>query len=57
MPDEKKCFVIMPITTPESLRQYRDGDDHFSHVLQLFIHPEYRESWLRCNPHLQREPI
>lgn len=35
----KKCFIIMPLTTPEELReQYRDGTSHFKHVLDcLFI--------------------
>lgn len=40
MADERKtCFIIMPITTPESyLNQYRDGTKHFKHVLEcLFI--------------------
>lgn len=39
MPDKKECFVIMPITTPDFLvTKYRDGLDHFKHVLDcLFI--------------------
>ena len=39
MPDNKTCFIIMPITTPESMiEKYRDGEEHFSHVLEsLFI--------------------
>jgi hypothetical protein len=40
MPDKKaKCFIIMPITTPETLvTVYRDGKNHFQHVLDcLFI--------------------
>lgn len=37
--DKKKCFIIMPITTPESLiSKYSGGEDHFAHVLdQIFI--------------------
>lgn len=37
--DKKKCFIIMPITTPKSLvEKYRDGEEHFHHVLKcLFI--------------------
>jgi hypothetical protein len=36
---DKTCFIIMPITTPEPyLEMYRDGANHFEHVLQcLFI--------------------
>ena len=39
MPDKKNCFIIMPITTPERLLStYRDGSEHFKHVLEcLFI--------------------
>ena len=37
--DKKKCFIIMPITTPEPLSQGYSGDpEHFKHVLDhLFI--------------------
>jgi len=37
--DKKKCFIIMPITTPEQSRQDYSGDpEHFKHVLDhLFI--------------------
>jgi len=36
---KKKCFIIMPITTPEYfLDEYRDKAEHFKHVLNcLFI--------------------
>jgi hypothetical protein len=42
MPTSKvneKCFIIMPITTPENLRtEYKGDPNHFSHVLDhLFI--------------------
>ena len=41
MPEEPKktCFIIMPITVPDwALASYRDGADHFAHVLHgLFI--------------------
>ncbi len=40
MADEKKTrFIIMPITTPKAfLDTYRDGKEHFKHVLKcLFI--------------------
>lgn len=37
--EKKKCFIVMPITTPEPMREkYRDGAEHFNHVLKcLFI--------------------
>ncbi|MCD4729621.1 MAG: hypothetical protein K8R74_03400 [Bacteroidales bacterium] len=36
---EKTCFIIMPITTPKQFMEtYRDGKDHFIHILEsLFI--------------------
>lgn len=38
--DKKKCFIIMPITTPEHfLDKYRDGNKHFEHVLECFFIP------------------
>ncbi len=39
MPDEKSCFIIMPISTPKSMvTEYNDGAEHFEHVLKaLFI--------------------
>lgn len=37
--DKKKCFIIMPITTPKSLiPEYHGGENHFTYVLnQIFI--------------------
>ena len=37
--NQQKCFIIMPVTTPEHfISQYKDDTDHFSHVLDhLFI--------------------
>jgi|GEM_PF-5058716 len=39
MPQNKKtCFIIMPITTPEPFTEkYRDGIDHFQHVLKFLF--------------------
>jgi len=36
---KKTCFIVMPITTPESLYSNYNGDeDHFIHVMDcLFI--------------------
>lgn len=37
MADQKTCFIIIPISTPEGVREkYRDGADHFTHVLECF---------------------
>ncbi|MCG8337654.1 MAG: hypothetical protein MJE63_24395, partial [Proteobacteria bacterium] len=37
--NKKKCFIIMPISTPEAMmRHYVGNEDHFRHILnQLFI--------------------
>ncbi len=38
--NDKTCFIIMPITTPDTqLEKYRDGSDHFMHVLQCLFTP------------------
>lgn len=36
---EKTCFIIMPLSTPDPFKEtYKDGVDHFHHVLEgLFI--------------------
>jgi len=41
MPEDKKtCFIIMPITTPaDMIETYRDGKDHFTHVLECLFVP------------------
>jgi hypothetical protein len=40
MATEKTCFIIMPITTPEfMLEKYRDGKEHFKHVLECLFVP------------------
>jgi len=40
MATEKKCFIIMPITTPDfMLGKYRDGKEHFKHVLECLFVP------------------
>jgi hypothetical protein len=41
MPEKiEKCFIIMPMTTPEHLHTtYRDGKDHFQHVLECLFVP------------------
>ena len=48
MSEDKKptCFwVIMPITTPESMTGvYRDGEDHFKHVLDWLLVPSIEKA-------------
>ncbi len=40
MAEKKKCFIIMPITTPEELVEIYKGDlDHFKHVLDILFIP------------------
>ena len=49
--DEKKCFIIMPITTPESLiSDYSGGKDHFAHVLEQIFIPAIEKSNLEPIP-------
>jgi hypothetical protein len=45
MAKEQKCFIIMPITTPDSmLDKYRDGKDHFKHVLHCLFMPSIQKA-------------
>ena len=45
MADEKKCFVIMPITTPAPMvEKYHDGKDHFHHVYHCLFEPSIRKA-------------
>ncbi len=40
MANKGQCFIVMPITTPEHLiTVYRDGGDHFTHVLECLLIP------------------
>lgn len=40
MANKGQCFIVMPITTPEPLLTvYRDGEDHFKHVLTCLLIP------------------
>jgi hypothetical protein len=40
MAEKKTCFIIMPIRTPDGvLTTYRDGKDHFKHVLECLFVP------------------
>jgi len=43
--EEKKCFIIMPISTPDlMLQKYRDGKDHFKHVLHCLFTPSVEKA-------------
>ncbi|MBI5675280.1 MAG: hypothetical protein HZC48_05550 [Nitrospirae bacterium] len=45
MAEEKKCFIIMPITTTESMSKvYRDGEEHFKHVLECLFIPAIKKA-------------
>jgi len=58
--DEKKpakaakkpsCFIIMPITVPDSMVEvYRDGKDHFKHVLDTLFIPAVEQAGLKPIP-------
>jgi hypothetical protein len=47
----KKCFVIMPITTPDSiLSKYRGDKEHFIHVYEHLIVPAIEKTGLEAVP-------
>ena len=42
---EKKCFIIMPITTPEDkLSLYQNDKQHFDHVLECLFKPSIKKA-------------
>jgi hypothetical protein len=44
MPELKNCFIIMPLTTPDfMMEKYRDGKDHFKHVLDCLFIPSIKQ--------------
>ncbi len=48
---KKKCFIIMPITTPKSmLAEYGKDEDHFTHVLKLLFMPAVEKAGLEAIP-------
>ena len=48
---EKTCFIIMPITTPEAfIPKYRDGADHFRHVLECLFIPGVEKAGYAAAP-------
>ncbi len=45
------CFIIMPITTPEIyFEEYRDGSDHFDHVLNSLFIPATEKAGFKAIP-------
>ena len=51
MPNKEKCFIIMPLTTPENLvTVYRDGKDHFKHVLECLFIPAIEKAGFTAEP-------
>lgn len=45
MTEKEKCFIIMPISTPAThIEHYRDGKDHFQHILECLITPAVNEA-------------
>ena len=42
---EKKCFIIMPVTTPSDMISTYNGDkDHFKHVMEALFVPAIKEA-------------
>ena len=42
---KQTCFIIMPITTPGYMKEeYRDGENHFKHVLDCLIIPSVEKA-------------
>ncbi|MBW7992484.1 MAG: hypothetical protein FVQ84_21055 [Planctomycetes bacterium] len=51
MAEKKSCFIIMPITTPESfIDKYRDGAEHFMHVLECLFIPSAEKAGYKPIP-------
>ena len=49
--EKKKCFIIMPITTPETFQpKYSDGIHHFTHVLECLFIPAIQEAGMELIP-------
>ncbi|MHC4569145.1 MAG: hypothetical protein ACYTE3_25720, partial [Planctomycetota bacterium] len=48
---KKTCFIIMPISTPVAVQEsYRDGADHFRHVLQCLFVPGAERAGFKAIP-------
>lgn len=45
MSENKNCFIVMPLTTPDYLLEnYRDGEEHFTHVLNCLFIPAVKKA-------------
>lgn len=41
---DKKCFIIMPVTTPKQLVLTYNDPDHFLHVMKCLFKPAVEEA-------------
>ena len=49
--EQKTCFITMPIATPEPfVEKYRDGADHFKHVLDHLLIPSVEKAGYQPRP-------
>jgi hypothetical protein len=46
----EKCFIIMPISTPEPLVEVYNDPDHFTHVLQYLFRPALEMTRYEATP-------
>jgi len=43
--DKKRCFIIMPISTPKAMEEkYSGGAEHFDHVYECLFEPSVKEA-------------
>ena len=55
MANSKSCFIIMPVTVPEIVKdRYRDGSEHFRHVLDCLLIPSVEKAGFNAIPPLAR---
>jgi hypothetical protein len=47
---KKKCFVIMPITTPDYVKQYTGDSDHFQNVWEHLFKPAITDAGFKPIP-------
>lgn len=51
MANTKECFIIMPITVPKQMsNEYRDGEEHFKHVLDCLFIPAAQKAGYNPKP-------
>ncbi len=51
MADKESCFIIMPISTPDSMvNGYRDREKHFNHVLECLFVPGVEKAGYNAIP-------